>query len=686
MIIYEKELNAEQLAAVTGGDGPCVVLAGAGSGKTRTIVYRVAWLIEHGVRPERILLLTFTNKAANEMLSRIAELIGAAGVMGGTFHSVANRLLRAYSNDLGFTPGFTILDEDDAKALVKVSLRELGYESDGKKFPSPAVIKELMSYAANAAVSLENAIERKHPRFLPLLPELTRIAAAYDEKKRRANAMDFDDLLVHFRALLAKNPAARERIAGRFDFILVDEYQDTNPLQAAIVGLLANDRKNVLVVGDDAQSIYSFRAADVKNILDFPKQFPGAKIFRLQTNYRSTPEILSLANDVIARNASQYPKELRSVAANHQKPVVVPLPSAGQEAAFVAKRIRRLIDEGTAPKEIAALFRATFHSQALEFELMKLGIEYEYRGGVKFFDRAHVKDALAFLRIAANFGDEAAWLRVLWLQPGVGDVMAGRIFSMMREAGSLAKAVLAPVAETLGSRAERGWRELQGLLEAIRAAGEKPSELVRVVLDSSYVDYLENEYPNFRERLEDIEQLATFAEDYEKVGDLLAEVTLDESSFQSAARTRTAGSKVVLSTIHQAKGLEWDTVFMIHLTNSAFPNRRAMMEEGGLEEERRLFYVAVTRAKRHLYLCYPATIGRDQFGNEQPSCFLEECDPSCLDLGLVNGDWGSTAKDDAGNFYEEETVAADGDPFSGMKTRMQTVRKDWKKKSFLRDV
>ncbi len=711
VIDFKGELNAEQFAVVEGGDGPCVVIAGAGSGKTRTIVYRVAYLLSKGVRPEEILLLTFTNKAANEMMTRIEALAaGGRGVWGGTFHSISNRILRGAADRIGFTPSFTILDEEDAKDLLKAVMRELGLTGDAKKFPSPTYVKEILSYALNAIVPLEKAILKKNPKLLPLIPDFERITVAYETKKKNANAMDFDDLLAKLHHLLATDVTFREAVSSRFRYVLVDEYQDTNPLQAAVVKLLAGPENNVLVVGDDAQSIYSFRAADVRNILDFPRHFPGAKLFKLETNYRSTPDILDLANDVIGRNVDQYPKNLKAVITREAKPVVVPTASASQEAAFVVSRIHALLEDGTKPEHIAVLFRATFHSQALEFELMKHGIDYDYRGGMKFFERAHVKDALAFVRIAANFVDESAWLRVLGIQTGIGDVMAGKIYGMMRSAGSLAYALLAPVEQMCGARAAPGWRDLRQVLQKMHDAGNKPADIVRAVIKSSYADYLENEYPNWRERMEDVEQLATFAENYENAAELLVDVTLDDAAVQRAqqrGRRRDLADKLVLSTIHQAKGLEWEAVFVIHMVNSGFPNRKAAIEEGGMEEERRLFYVAVTRAKRHLYLSYPATMGRDAFSMEQPSSFLEECDPKCLDLGLVEErssfggggiarsgktNWGQKSVVDADGFYEDDAVVLDADddvpqdPFAGMKGRMKKVNEDWRKKSFLGDV
>ncbi|MEK9152372.1 MAG: ATP-dependent helicase [Patescibacteria group bacterium] len=671
-IDYKKELNAEQYAVVSGGDGPCLVLAGAGSGKTRTIVYRVAYLIEHGVRPDEILLLTFTNKAAAEMMSRIAVILGAkAGinVWGGTFHSIANRILRAYGTNVGFTPNFTILDQEDSRDLIKTSIRELGFDAKARRFPSAAVIQSVLSYARNAMRPLDETVERKHPGLSKLADEIGRVAEMYMRKKRQANAMDFDDLLEHLSDLLAREPLIRAALSERFRYVLVDEYQDTNRLQAAIVRQLASHHKNVLVVGDDAQSIYSFRAAEIRNILDFSRDFPGAKTFRLETNYRSTPEILTLANEVIAKNTEQFSKELRAVLPSSVKPVLAPSASTGREAEYVADKIAGLIEDGVPPKEIAVLFRAAHHSQALEFELMKRDLAYDYRGGIRFFERAHVKDALALLRVAANIVDEAAWLRLLRIQTGIGDVSAGKVFTLIRAQGSLAKAVQAPIETVLSNKAAAGWRDLRALLEDALAAEGRAASLVRAVLDSSYVEYLENEYPDARERVDDLEELARFAEGYQNVGEFLAELTLDDAKVNG----RNAGkiNSVVLSTIHQAKGLEWEAVFIIHLNDAGFPNRRAATEDGGLEEERRLFYVAVTRAKKHLTLSYPATVARDSFELAGPSMFLEEIDPSSLDRSLVDGAVGVT---DDWPVYEEPAVESGGE-FAAIAKRMKNIRK-----------
>ncbi|MBN1585777.1 ATP-dependent helicase, partial [Candidatus Uhrbacteria bacterium] len=649
-IDYQKDLNAEQLAVVREGDGPCLVLAGAGSGKTRTIIYRVAYLIERGVSPENILLLTFTNKAAGEMSRRLAGLVGpaASGLWSGTFHSVANRLLRHYAPLVGLTPSFSILDQEDSRTLIRACLKEGGYDRKNgeRRFPSPAVIQEAISYSSNAGIALSDGLQRKYPNFLPLSDQISEIAGNYARKKSEGNAVDFDDLLSGLLDLLDRDTEIRSVLQDRFRHVLIDEYQDTNFMQSAIVSRLAGEgRPNIMAVGDDAQSIYSFRAADIRNILDFPSHFPGARIFKMTVNYRSTPQILDLANEVISHNSEQFHKELTAMRDGQVKPKVMPAVSAGQEAVFVAGRIEDLLERGANPAEIAVLFRATFHSQQLEFELMRRGIEYEYRGGLKFFDRAHVKDVLAFLRIRSNPRDEASWLRVLSLQEGVGDVTAGKITQFMKESGSLAMAVTADVGGMFGSRAGRGWSALRRSLEALHGAGDAPADQIRSILKSPYAEYLEAEYPNARDRLEDLEQMATFSERYAQAGDFLAEITLDDGVYGRPAGSgregtvRSRSPKPVLSTVHQAKGLEWDTVFVIHLTANSFPNRNAAMEEGGLEEERRLFYVAVTRARHSLYLTHPSSVGRD-FSYEGPSRFLEEIDPNCVDGGQ-GGSFGS---------------------------------------------
>lgn len=631
---YRQELNAEQWAVVGQASGPCLVLAGAGSGKTRTIVYRVAYLIENGVNPENILLVTFTNKAAAEMLSRVQDLLGyfPEGLWGGTFHHIGNRILRQYAGMLGFDNNFSILDEEDSISLIKLCLKEEDIDFKAKRFPSPAVLKDLFSFAKNSQIKLEDVLANKHPKWMPLFDQMKRVSARYEQKKQKNNSLDFDDLLVYWLKLLRDNPNIKDRLAAQFNYILVDEYQDTNYLQAEIVRELASVHRNVLAVGDDSQSIYSFRAADIGNILNFPKVFTHASIFKLETNYRSTPQILSVANTVIANNKNQFKKVLQPSLPADLKPNLVPATSARQEAKFIAEQILQLREDGLPLNKIAVLFRAAYHSQELEFELTKRDIPYDYRGGVRFFERAHIKDIVCFLRVIANPADEVAWHRILNLQTGIGEAGAIKIFQQIKSINNnnIGEILQNDSSFAMGSKNSSGWQILQTSLKQI--IGKKAADMVRLLAKSDYRNYLEAEYPNWQERLDDLEQLALFAERYRSLNGFLSEISLQENF--SAERSRPGDSdeeKIVLSTIHQAKGLEWRAVFIINLTDSAFPNPRALAEANGLEEERRLFYVAITRAQKYLFLSYPIIGSYNSMTLNTPSQFLSEIKDELLE-------------------------------------------------------
>ncbi|MEO5928048.1 MAG: ATP-dependent helicase [Patescibacteria group bacterium] len=632
-IDYAAELNQEQLDVVLHGDGPCLVLAGAGSGKTRTVTYRVSYLLEQGVDPASILLLTFTNKASREMLERVGRLLGqeAHGLWGGTFHSVANRILRMNANAAGFSRGFSILDQEDSRALVKAVMKDLSIDPKARRFPSPAVVQDIISFSRNTMTSVQVAMEVKHPSFEGLANEIEEIAKRYDARKRAAQGMDFDDLLLYWLTLI-EDPQIGEAISRRFQYVLVDEYQDTNTLQARLVRGLARVHRNILVVGDDAQSIYAFRGADVKNILSFPDQWEGARVFKLLTNYRSVPEILDLANDSLSHNIGQFEKDLVGVKAHGKKPLMVPCTSAKQEAQYVAEQILMLRhSEGVALGNMAVLFRSSAHSQALEFELVKRDIPYEYRGGMKFFGRAHIKDVLAHLRIIQNPHDEPAWLRVLNMQQGIGATTASAIAGQAHGFPDAQRIIDTDVSMFIPSRAKAGWSTLVSTVQSILVHPDDPGAMIRAVIESPYRDYLEREYPDYKDRLEDLEQLELFAQSYKGLEAFLADIAL----YDDAAKTQESGGdpteeKMVLSTIHQAKGLEWDTVFVIHLAENAFPSERAISEDN-LEEERRLFYVAVTRARSRLFLTYPMTIGYDSMSFARQSMFIEEVAPRLLE-------------------------------------------------------
>lgn len=631
---YRKELNAEQFAVIEQGEGPCLVLAGAGSGKTRTIVYRVAYLLEQGVDPNQILLVTFTNKAAKEMMVRIESLLGQypKGIWGGTFHSVANRLLRKYGTAIGFNPNFTILDQDDSRDLISTCVKSLHIDTKKIRFPSNGVIQGLISLCSNTGMEMGDVLEMSKPEFVRVQVDLEKVYRLYRERKERNNAMDFDDLLVQLRRLLRDHPQIKEKLSSQFKYVLVDEYQDTNHLQDDIVRQLSSFHNNLLVVGDDAQSIYSFRGADITNILDFPKRYPNTKTFKLETNYRSTQAVLDVANEIIKHNPDQFQKSLKHVRVGSVRPVIVPAATDDQEAEFIAQRILDLREEGILLKDIAVLFRAAFHSQALELELTKRDIPYEYRGGVRFFDRAHIKDALAFLKVVGNPRDEIAFSRVLRLQVGIGDQTASNVFEevlVRLPSNTSERHPFEEIFETYSppARAVSGWKNFRSLMtELISSLQGSPEQMVKVILDSEYRDYLFAEFPDANDRVQDLEQLALFAGKYTTLDQFLAEVTLQED-FGVVGGAADSGDreKIILSTIHQAKGLEWKAVFVMHLSDLYFPSPRALTEDRGIEEERRLFYVAVTRSEEHLYLTYPITTGFH--GNVQmsrPSPFVQE--------------------------------------------------------------
>ncbi|HEY8849174.1 MAG TPA: ATP-dependent helicase, partial [Thermoanaerobaculia bacterium] len=428
---YEEELNAEQLDVVMAGDGPLLVIAGAGSGKTRALTYRVSRLIEDGIDPQEILLLTFTNKAAREMLSRVEQLVtvDTRRIWGGTFHSVGNRLLRRYAEAIGYRSNFTILDAEDAKETMDGAISSLGINTLERRFPKGDVLLDIYSFLINTRTPLELHLEQNYPHFALYKEEMVNVFRRYKDRKREANAMDFDDLLVNWKLLLDDHPEISAALKRRFRSILVDEYQDTNKLQADVVDAMAAERRNVMVVGDDAQSIYSFRGASFENIITFPMRFSDTVIYRLETNYRSTPQILRLANQTISNNRFQFQKELRAVRGEGPEPAVVGVDDVFEQAAFVAQRILELRDEGEKLSDIAVLYRSHYQSLELQMELTRRLIPYEIRSGVRFFEQAHIKDVMAYLKIMTNPRDELSWKRVLKLYPKVGEKTAAEVWS-----------------------------------------------------------------------------------------------------------------------------------------------------------------------------------------------------------------------------------------------------------------
>ena len=615
------------------GGGPILVIAGAGSGKTRTLTYRVARLLDDGVRPENILLATFTNKAAGEMLFRVGALTGIdiANLWGGTFHSLANRVLRRYGYVLGYRPGYTILDSDDTEKLVNSCISEMGIDRKTEKFPRGNIIADILGYSLNTGQDIETVVLKRYPYFNYCLEEIIKILALYKKKKLDSNSMDFDDLLFNWKVLLSSYPLVLEEYAGKFRHILVDEYQDTSRVQADIIDLLAARHRNLMVVGDDSQSIYSFRGANYDNILDFPQRYPDSCIIKLETNYRSTPEILHLANRSIDRNERQFHKVLRAVRGSGPRPVLVPAGNVLQQASFVVQRVIDLLRDGLPASDIAVLYRAHYHSMEVQMELARRGIPFEIRSGIRFFEQAHIKDLIAYLRILVNPRDESAWKRVLGLYARVGPKTASKVWKHLYSKEDPIKALFEDGFPKAGGKgAQEGLTKLSAAFRDIVEGSEglPVSSLIDRVL-SNYRAFLQHKYTEAASREEDIEQLKGFSTKFSSLGDFLSDLALltnTAAAGDEASETYLKEDRVVLSTVHQAKGLEWPAVFLIWCSEGMIPLARALKDEDGEEEERRLFYVACTRAKDELYFCYPLMdySRRMDNGYLSPSRFLEE--------------------------------------------------------------
>ncbi|MBI3615974.1 MAG: ATP-dependent helicase [Candidatus Omnitrophica bacterium] len=642
-IPYEKELNSEQLQVVTAPDGPILVLAGPGSGKTRTLTYRVAYLIEQGVDPNQILLVTFTVKAAREMLGRVERLLKyhPEALWGGTFHHIGNLLLRQHAEKVHRTPSFGILDEEDAKDLIQSCVSDFKIPSAETRYPQTNVLESILSLSINTCRSLEQVVTERYSQFSEFLPFIERVSKAYQARKQKGNLMDYDDLLFLWLTLLREDKEIRQRYSEQFRYLLVDEYQDTNRLQFELIRQMGQPNGNILAVGDDAQAIYAFRGAEVKNLLEFPEVFSGTTIYRLETNYRSTPEILRLANASIRFNTHQFPKELKSVRETGPLPAVVPLVSSKQQAAFVAQRALELREEGIPLEEIAVLFRARFQAAELELELAKRNIPYIVRGGVRFFEQAHIKDVLAYLRILANPQDELAWERALRLQEGIGPAYAHRIWTALSTAANpVEEAIQGSAGDSLPSRAKPAWKRFCQTLRELtgRSIANRPAEMILAILHSGYEARLQTHFEDSRDRREDLEQLVNLAANYRRVDRFIEDITLREPfKGESIRGWEEPDELLVLSTIHQAKGLEWRALFLIGLVEGQLPHPKSIQDPDALEEERRLFYVAITRTKRELYLTYPMTRYSYQRGEImlRPSVFLQELPEDLCELWRV---------------------------------------------------
>ncbi len=640
-IPYKKALNSAQYEAVTTLQGPLLVIAGAGSGKTRTLTYRVARLVEAGVPPLAILLLTFTRKAAQEMLRRAATLLDhrCERVAGGTFHSFANLILRRYAEKLDFESGFNILDRADSEDVINLLRTRMGLNLKGRRFPRKKTIATIYSRAVNKAISIEEVLLGDYPHFLKEIRDLVRLNEAYQAHKRKNLLMDYDDLLIYLRILLEENLDVQETLSQTYRYIMVDEYQDTNTIQADIVRLLAATHNNVMVVGDDSQSIYAFRGANFRNIMDFPAMFQGTKIIKLEENYRSTEPILNVANVIIDRAREKYTKVLFTQKKDGILPALVVAEDEGMQSRFVSQRILELREEGIPLNEISVLFRSSYHSFDLEIELNQRNIPFIKVGGFKFMETAHIKDLLAHLKILANPLDTVSWHRVLLMLENVGPKAAEEIFEGVARSGAGLKGLegVKPKPRYAG-----GFEKLRQALESVDG-GRLSLVDVGACLLRYYEPILKKKYDDYPKRFKDLEHLLTIMARYQSLDSFLSDMALEppNASVDDILAADYEDEKLVLSTIHSAKGLEWHTVIIIWVSEGRFPVTYAARSDEEMEEELRLMYVAATRAKENLYFTCPINIYEAGTGRvfSRLSRFIEGIPEDILEpWSLVSGE------------------------------------------------
>jgi len=606
---YKNVLNPAQLSAVTAPDGPILVIAGAGSGKTRTLIYRVSWLIERGIPPKEILLLTFTRKAAREMLERAAKLSDrrCKDVSGGTFHSLAQHVLRQEAHRLGFSPSFTIMDRSDMEEATHALVPEVNGEKKSIRLPKRSTLATILSKVANMQKPLAEIMETEYPQFLQIVSQIEHLLTLYRDYKRKNNLMDYDDLLLFFRLLLKEDEEIRHRLGNRYKYIMVDEYQDTNTIQTDIVRYLGSLHKNVMAVGDDSQCIYSFRGANFKNMFDFPAHFPEARIIKLEENYRSTQSILAMTNALMDQAQEKYTKCLFTRREGNEIPLVVDTGTERGQAFYVCRAIESLLGEGQHLRDIAVLFRAGYHSFELELELTRRNIPFAKYGGFKFMESAHIKDLLAHLRVIINKDDILSWGRLLRLLKNVGHGRSQAIIDWMKKE----HVVAGRIDEWPGIRKEReGLTKLAKLMNAL-SAKIMPKDGVELAV-AYYSPFLKERFDDYPRRQQELEQLISMASRYKNLRAFLDDLSLEPPTGPGDLRPFDKAECLTLSTIHSAKGLEWRVVFIIWLVDGRFPPGKSFANRESLEEELRLLYVATTRAKDKLIMTYP---GREMVRN-----------------------------------------------------------------------
>ena len=599
---YEEDLNEAQLEAVKSKDGPILVIAGAGSGKTKTLTYRVARLIEDGIKPENILLLTFTKKAAAEMLSRATIVLDnrCENVAGGTFHSFANIILRKYSKLLGLKNNFTIMDRADCEDVINHIVGQL-FPKKEKRFPKKSTLLDIYSKSINKVTPTKQIIADEFPQFAHCEDKIIEVHKAYVAYKRENSVLDYDDLLLYIKLLLENNDGLRKRLSNEYKYIMVDEYQDTNTLQADVIRLLASEHNNIMAVGDDAQSIYSFRGANFRNILDFPRLFENTKIIKLEQNYRSTQNILKLTNEIISKAKEKYTKNLFSNIVSPQVPALICAKDTQMEADFICQRILELLDEDISLSDICVLTRNARMSYNLEIELSKRAIPFQKFGGPKFMETAHIKDVVAHLRVILNPDDVISLTRILLLLKGVGASTVNNIMPII-------KGDLKPDIQLLPSNKSQSLTPLFNTLGQLRdySTTKKPEEIVSAVINY-YRPILKDKYDDFSKREKDLDHFEYLSTQYSNLEDFISDLALEppDASVEGMYKKNSDDEALTISTIHSAKGLEWDSVFIIGAVDGRFPSAYSFNSEEEMDEELRLMYVATTRAKNNLYITYP---------------------------------------------------------------------------------
>lgn len=635
---YHHALNSAQFEAATSTEGALLVVAGAGTGKTKTLTYRVGYLIESGVSPQNILLLTFTRRAAQEMLARAATVADArcTNVLGGTFHAYAHKLLRQYAPKLNLAENFTVLDQADAEDTIEIVRTALGFNKKEKRFPKKNTLQRIISTATNKQLPIEHILETAYPQFLSLLGDVLKVADAYRDYKRTNSLLDYDDLLTHLRTLLETQDDVRRQVSSQLRYVMVDEYQDTNLVQADLVALLSSVHQNVMAVGDDAQSIYSFRGANFRNILDFPKRFPNTKLIKLEENYRSTEKILALTNSVIHQAKEKFAKHLyTTIKPGGELPSIVAAPDERYQSRFIAQRILELREEGVPLSQVAVLMRNSRDSFDLELELKKRNLPFVKYGGQKIVEAAHIKDFVSYLKVLYNPRDVLAWNRILRLLEGIGPKTAQELVEWIKTAPNpyhFATANISPKYLDALKKLGTLLANLSQNLSPLTAVAETLFTYYKPILREVY-------YEDFSKREKDVENFLGIVANYTSLASLLADLALepiDLSAIETKATLKDE-SPLTLSTIHSAKGLEWHTVFLINALDGTIPSRYAVGETESIDEELRLLYVALTRAKNLLYISYPIICKgtEDYFGN--PSRFLQAMPESLYEkLRLVD--------------------------------------------------